>query len=235
MILAAGLGKRMQPLTNHTPKPLLQVGGRYLIELHLEKISQAGIQEVTINTHWLAEKIPAALGSGEKWGLKIHYSHEPVLLETAGGIQKALNNLIDNDADTFLLINGDVYFEWDLVEWLNKAQASIQNKQASLALVPNPKHHPVGDFCLQNDSNILGIKREASDKCFTYSGLGLYRGSFFSRLESGYQALGPLLKDAIAQQLIVGQLENDYWLDVGTPERLAELEARTLVKSSFTE
>lgn len=226
MILAAGLGKRMQPLTKHTPKPLLKVGDRYLIELHLEKLAKVGIQDVVINTHWLAEQIPAALGSGEKWGLTIHYSHEPELLETAGGIRQALRYLIDDESDTFLLINGDVYFEWDLAEWLNSAQATIQNKQACLALIPNPQHNLEGDFCFQDQSKILSLINASTDESFTYSGIGLYRGSFFSKLKLGYQAMKPLFDEAIAQQLIVGQVEHAYWLDVGTPERLDELVSR---------
>ena len=151
MILAAGLGKRMQPLTNFIPKPLLRVGDHYLIEFHLEKLANAGIRDVVINTHWLAEQIPSALGTGEKWGLNIQYSHEPELLETAGGIEHVLKNLVDDDSDTFLLINGDVYFEWNLGEWLKKAQALVAGKQAFLALVPNPQHHLEGDFCVQNE------------------------------------------------------------------------------------
>jgi MurNAc alpha-1-phosphate uridylyltransferase len=228
MILAAGLGKRMQPLTNFTPKPLLKVADRFLIEFHLEKLAKAGIQEVVVNTHHLAEQIPTALGSGEKWGLNIHYSHEPELLETAGGIRQALGHLIDDDTDPFLLINGDVYFEWDLSEWLEQAKATLNNKQACLVLIPNPEHHPEGDFCFQDKSKILCLKSTSFDKNFTYSGIGLYRGSFFSRLKPGYQAMKPLFDEAVKQQLIVGLVEYNYWLDVGTPGRLDELRSRLI-------
>lgn len=226
MILAAGLGKRMQPLTNFTPKPLLKVGDRYLIEFHLEKIAKAGIRDVVINTHWLAEQIPAALGSGDKWGLNIRYSHEPELLETAGGIRQVLKYLIDDDSETFLLINGDVYFDWELGGWLNKAQSLMKDKQAFLALVPNPKHHLDGDFCVQSETNELTLKKSANDQASTYSGLGLYKAALFSVLDLGYRPLGPLLKAAIEQQSIIGQVESAYWLDVGTPERLEELISR---------
>ncbi len=227
MILAAGLGKRMQPLTNFTPKPLLKVGNRYLIEFHLEKLAKAGIKEVIVNTHWLAEQIPAALGNGEKWGLNIRYSHEPDLLETAGGIRQALDYLVDDQNDTFLLINGDVYFEWDLHAWLNKASSTIADKKAFLALVPNPPHHTEGDFCFQRDTSHLQLKDMTSDQAYTYSGLGLYHKSLFSELALGYRPLGPVLKQAITENLIVGGLEMDFWLDVGTPERLEALISRT--------
>lgn len=225
MILAAGLGKRMRPLTSKTPKPLLRVGGRYLIEFHLEKLAAAGIHEVVINTHWLADQLPLALGSGEQWGLKIHYSHEPELLETAGGIRQALAYLVDEDSEAFLLINGDVFFEWDLSAWLAKSKCLLNNFQAVLALVPNPPHHVDGDFTYSSHSHILGLKQEPLQDAYTYSGIGIYRVSFFSSLKPGYQALGPILKQAIANQLIAGQVETDYWLDVGTPERLDELNA----------
>ena len=226
MILAAGLGRRMQPLTNTTPKPLLEVGGKYLIEFHLEKLAAAGIRDVVINTHWLADQLPQALGSGEKWGLNIHYSHEPELLETAGGIRQALDGLVDDVSDAFLLINGDVYFEWNLSTWLKKSEKSLNEHQAFLALVENPSHHSKGDFTCSSDSNLLGLKKNAPIDTYTYSGVGLYRASFFSGLDQGYQALGPLLKQAIADELIVGQVETAYWLDVGTPERLNTLIAR---------
>ena len=226
MILAAGLGKRMQPLTNACPKPLLKVAGRYLIEYHLEKLAKAGIRDVVINTHWLAEQIPEALGSGEKWGLTIHYSHEPELLETAGGIRQALDYLLDDGSESFLLINGDVYIEWDLNAWLNKAKRLMADKQAFLALVPNPAHHPEGDFSYQAEANELSLKASDVKQTFTYSGIGLYHTSLFSGLDIAHRPLGPLLKEAIAEHTILGQVENDYWLDVGTPERLNDLIAR---------
>ena len=230
MILAAGLGKRMQPLTDFTPKPLLKVAGRYLIEFHLEKLEKAGIQDVVINTHWLAEQIPVALGTGEKWGLIIRYSNEPELLETAGGVRQALSHLVDSNSEIFLLINGDVYFEWDLHDWLEKAKASISDKKAFLALVPNPRHHLEGDFSIQTETDVLKLKQLADDQAFTYSGIGLYQASLFSELALGYRPLGPLLKEAIEQHSILGQVERAYWLDVGTPERLEELISRKAEK-----
>jgi MurNAc alpha-1-phosphate uridylyltransferase len=181
----------------------------------------------------LAEQIPLALGKGEKWGLNIHYSYEPELLETAGGVRQVLSRLVDSDSETFLLINGDVFFEWDLTSWLDKAKASITNKKAFLALVPNPVHHIEGDFSIQAETNELKLKKAADDQAFTYSGIGLYNVSLFSELTLGYRPLGPVLKEAIDQQSIVGQVESAYWLDVGTPERLEELKARKHYKNNF--
>lgn len=225
MILAAGLGKRMRPLTDHTPKPLLKIGERYLIEFHLEKLAQAGIKEVVINTHWLAEQIPAALGNGERWGLQLHYSHEPELLETAGGIRQCLHRLADKPDDVFLLINGDVYFEWGLAEWITSAPVLDQQHPVFLALVQNPPHHPQGDFAYSSSDFCLSACDSDADT-YTYSGVGLYRASFFEHLEKGYQALGPLLKTGLEQRAVLGCPVDAYWLDVGSPERLVELRAR---------
>lgn len=222
MILAAGLGKRMQPLTNNTPKPLLKVAGQHLIEYHLAALASAGIHEVVINTHWLAEQMPIALGAGEKWGINIHYSHEPELLETAGGIRNALPYLVEDVSEPFLLINGDVFFEWNLLTWLERALVQLNTQHAFLALVPNPTHHLEGDFNCDQDTHMLALEGSSKSR-YTYSGVGIYRGSFFSELNQGYQALGPLLKQAIRDQKILGQVEHAYWLDVGTPERLDEL------------
>ena len=148
MILAAGLGTRMRPLTDTVPKPLLKVGGKYLIAYHLENIAKTDITDVVINTHWLAEKIPAALGDGSRWGLNIHYSHEPELLETAGGIANAMQTLVGDGDDRFLLLNGDVYTELDLKGWLSSISDIDARTLAHLALVNNPKHNAQGDFFL---------------------------------------------------------------------------------------
>lgn len=226
MILAAGLGTRMQPLTNSTPKPLLKIGQTHLIEFHLQKLALSGFTDVVINTHWLAEQIPAALGSGEKWGLNIHYSYEPELLETAGGIQNALPLLVDDESEHFLLINGDVYFEWDLKQWLKNASDQIQTALAYLALVPNPEHHLQGDFGFAPSSNNLCLKSSEHEEAFTYAGVGVYKVSLFSNLQKGYQALGPILKTEIENYAIKGDLQQDYWLDVGSIERLDLLTKR---------
>lgn len=220
MILAAGLGKRMRPLTEHVPKPLLQVEGKYLIEHHLQRLADAGIQDVVINTHWLAQQIPAALGNGEKWGLRIHYSHEHDLLETAGGIVQALPILCADD-DSFLLINGDIYSDFDLSDWLASAPSLSEAKAAYLALVDNPEHNPTGDFYL-SDEGLLSLTGEP-ESCKTYAGIALFHKGFFSGLELGPSLLGPQLKAAIGENKVIGSVLSDFWLDVGTPERLAEL------------
>jgi len=252
MILAAGLGKRMRPLTEYTPKPLLRVGGHYLIEYHLENLAKAGFKEVVINTHWLAEQLPAALGDGARWGLKIHYSYEPDLLETAGGIFKALPLLVEDQAlnvedqslkseaeqgDVFLVINGDVYCELDLAAWLKSAPELSTGKNAYIALVDNPDHHPEGDFIFRSEgqplalieSEVLASPNKVTS-AFTYSGLALFHSSFFkgifSTVPAAPRALGPLLKVAISEHKVLGTLMPDFWLDVGTPERFERLKSR---------
>jgi len=251
IILAAGLGKRMRPLTEQTPKPLLKVAGKYLIEFHLEQLAKAGITEVVINTFWLADQFMPALGTGERWGLKIHYSHEEKLLETAGGIFNALpllkekNSASNSDACPFLVINGDIYTEIDLVAWLKQAailkkQAPMLKKQAPslnepvnkklayLALVKNPDHNPEGDFYLDAKKGSLSLNHQTNTKlpCYTYAGVGLYHPDFFEHLTPGPQPLAPLLKERIAEKQVYASLIPDFWLDIGTPERLAQLQQR---------
>ncbi len=221
MILAAGFGKRMRPLTETTPKPLLEVAGKCLIEYHIENIAKAGIKEIVINTHWLAEKIPQSLGSGERWGVSLQYSHEPDILETAGGILQALPTLCERDSQ-FLVVNGDVYSELDLARLLAQAPRLSEGHQAYLALVPNPDHHPEGDFGIDSGSSLLKPHGQAEAN-FTYSGVGLYHRSLFQHLSPGRHALGPLLREGIEAGRISGEVSESFWLDVGTPERLEQL------------
>jgi len=226
MILAAGLGKRMHPLTDHTPKPLLKVAGQYLIEFHLERLAESGFKEVVINTHWLGEQLPEALGHGERWGLEIHYAHEALLLETAGGIQAALPFLGQDKKDQpFLVMNGDVYTELNLKAWLNNAPKLDKQNLAYLALVENPDHHTKGDFGLDAETSTLKMFDESSPS-FTYSGIALFHPHFFKGLNAGPNPLAPLLKKYIQTQQVLGGVISDYWLDVGTPERLEVLKAR---------
>ncbi len=224
MILAAGLGTRMRPLTDHTPKPLLQAGGQALIAYHLQQLQRAGIREVLINTHWLADQIERALGDGSQFGLSITYSYEPELLETAGGIAKALPFLSQGEAP-FLLLNGDVYCELDLQRWLAQTRLAPEHL-ARLALVPNPVHHPGGDFCLDVASERLELPAEGSSQTFTYAGIALFRPAFFAGVQPVPTRLAPLLFEHIKARRVCGEVITDYWLDVGTPERLAELDAR---------
>jgi len=230
MILAAGLGKRMRPLTERTPKPLLQIAGRYLIDFHLQNIANAGIKEVVINTHWLAEQIPEALGNGEQWRLNLTYSHEPVLLETAGGIIQALPSLSDGQ-EPFLLVNGDIYTELNLNEWLLQVlaldDALNRSRLACLAMVSNPAHHPEGDFRIDADTGLLQpLSKNLNLPALTYSGVGIFHPAFFEGLSPGPSQLGPLLQAQIRAGCVSGLVMSDYWLDVGTPERYTALQAR---------
>ncbi|MEZ5535009.1 MAG: nucleotidyltransferase family protein [Thiolinea sp.] len=213
MILAAGHGTRMRPLTDHTPKPLLKVGGKPLIVWHIEKLTRAGYRDIVINIGWLGDQIPAALGSGEQWGVTLHYSDEQQegVLETAGGIIKALPLLGD---EPFLVINGDVWCDYPCHP-VKLAPADL----AHLILVNNPPHHPDGDFSLRN-RRVLDDKKQV---CHTFSGIGYYRPELFAGLEYGKRPLAPLLCHAMRDKLVSGELYQGEWLDIGTPERLQVL------------
>ena len=212
MILAAGRGERLRPLTDSTPKPLLKVGDKSLIEYHLYKLAQAGIKEVIINTAWLGEQIQQALGNGEKYNLNIHYSDEgEQALETAGGIIKALPLLGDKP---FLIINGDIFTDYDFKQLTNLKLEG----DAHLIMVENPEHNTKGDFALDN-----GWLKNTGDSLYTYSGIGIYTKQFFAGYPEGITALAPILKEKIAQQKVSGELYKNAWTDVGTKERLQQL------------
>ncbi|MFO7808836.1 N-acetylmuramate alpha-1-phosphate uridylyltransferase MurU [Guyparkeria sp.] len=220
MILAAGRGERLRPLTDHTPKPLIEVGGKPLIEHHLEYLATAGIQRVVINLAHLGEQIRAHLGNGERWGLTIEYSVEGEqaedALETAGGIRQALDRL----GERFLLVNGDVLSDIDYAALANRRLCA--DCLFHLVLVDNPPHNPDGDFPL-DDTGQLGSEPTAG---LTYSGIGLFQANLFKDLPQGRRALGPVLRAAIANGLGCGHHHRGEWLDVGTPERLAEADRR---------
>lgn len=211
MILAAGRGERMRPLTESTPKPLLQAGARRLIEYHLLALARHGIEDVVINLSWLGKQISAYLGDGQRYGLRIQYSEEgDTPLETAGGIVQALPLLGEAP---FLLVNGDIYTEFDLA-----SLPARLTTDAHLVLVDNPEHHPQGDFAVQgNQLSLQGDK-------LTYSGIGIYSPRLFTQLDRGIRPLAPILREAIARGAISGQHYRGEWWDVGTPERLAELD-----------
>jgi MurNAc alpha-1-phosphate uridylyltransferase len=212
MLLAAGRGERMRPLTDRVPKPLLSVRGKPLIVYHLEKLAGAGVQQVVINLAWLGEQIRAALGDGSRWGLRIIYSDEGAeALETGGGIQRALSWLA---GEPFLVVNADVFTEFDFAALAIDPQAL-----AHLVLVPNPEHVPNGDFAL-----IDGRVRESGMPRVTYSGIGLFRAELFAGCTAGRFPLRPLLQRAIALDRLQGQLYSGPWSDVGTAERLAALQ-----------
>lgn len=215
MILAAGRGERMRPLTDHTPKPLLPVGGKPLIVWHLERLAAAGFKEVVINHAHLGEQIEQTLGSGSQWNISIAYSPEPPgALETAGGIANALPLLGD---EPFLVVNGDVYCDWDV----SRAASALQSDDlAHVVLVPNPPHNEKGDFALDQ-----GRAANESDARYTFSGIGIYRPALFADLERGKPAkLAPLLRAAMDNNQVSAQLHTGRWEDVGTPERLAQLD-----------
>lgn len=218
MILAAGRGERMRPLTDHTPKPLLEAGGRALIFRHLEKLAAAGFAQVVVNHAHLGAQIESAAGDGSRWGLRIRYSPETQALETAGGIRQALP-LIASPA--FAVVNGDVFSDYDYA-LLAAANLSRTGMQAHLVLVDNPPHNPRGDFGLR-----AGKVLDSGSPMLTFSGMGVYRSELFEPLVPGVkQALAPLLRGQIAQGRVSGEHFPGWWTDVGTPERLAELDAR---------
>ena len=217
MILAAGMGNRMRPLTLHTPKPLLEVGGKPLIVWHIEKLQKMGVQEIVINTAWLGEKLADALGDGSQFGVKILWSHEGQGLETAGGIIKALP-LLGNEP--FILVNGDVWTTMDFAPLLN---VQLQDDLAHLVLVENPVQHPQGDFTLAANKAYT-FEQARSGENLTYSGVAVMHPQMFDGLESGKRPLAPLLKQAMQEEKISAHKLQGVWMDVGTPERLNALD-----------
>ncbi len=253
MILAAGRGERMRPLTDTCPKPLLLAGGQPLIVWHLQRLAAAGFREVIINHDHLGAQIEAALQQGAAWGLTIRYSPEPAgALETAGGIANALPLLGDAP---FFVINGDIFCDWDVAR---ARDALAINNLAHLVLVANPTHHPQGDFTLNNGKVGAGDTPQSFEsdrrkcradrrkckadrrKCkavsgkspggaadkLTFAGIGVYRPALFSTITRGQPAkLAPLLRTAMTTGQVSGEQHHGRWIDVGTPERLAELDA----------
>lgn len=214
MLLAAGRGERLRPITDTLPKPLVTVAGKPLIVHHLEALARAGVREVVINLSWLGGLIRAALGDGRQFGVHIAYSEEgPEPLETAGGIFKALPLL---GARPFLVVNADIWTDMDFSRWL----ALPEDALARIALVPNPTHHPRGDFGLEG-----GHVVERPSERYTYTGVGVFRPELFAGCQPGKFPLLPLLQRAIAARRLRGELFTGEWCDVGTPERLARLDA----------
>lgn len=211
MILAAGRGERMRPLTDLLPKPLLAVGGKPLIVHHIEKLKAAGVTELVINHAWLGHKLVESLGDGSALGVTIHWSAEESALETAGGIVQALPLL---GSDPFLVINGDTWLD---VGYHTLVSQPLGNDLAHLWLVPNPPQHPSGDFALQGG-------RVMDTPAFTFSGVGLYDPAAFAGLAGGARKLAPLLRDWMAQGRVGGSLLAGEWRDIGTVDRLRELD-----------
>lgn len=212
MILAAGRGERMRPLTDHTPKPLLTAAGKPLIEYTLNALVKAGFTDIVINLAYLGEQIQTYLGDGSRYQASIRYSYEGDSgLETAGGIKNALPLLGDSP---FLVVNGDINCDFPLHPLHHK-----KIDLAHLILVNNPEHHPNGDFAIQKHA-LLSFENTPK---YTYSGIGLYHPDLFADIEPGKAALAPLLKKAMQTQRITGELHSGFWMDIGTPERLDQL------------
>ena len=228
MILAAGLGKRLRPLTETTPKPLLKVGNKPLIQYHVERLVSAGVRELVINTSWLGDQIEAFLGDGSRFGVDIAWSRESELLETGGGIRRALPLL---GSEPFLLINGDIWTDYPLIDLVD--QTWSEDMVARLVLVPNPIHHPDGDYTLGNEQKVgystishkNGSDNNQGEKTFTFSGLSVMRPEIFAVHSSASEKFP--LRDVLAGRINEGRVSGEIfcgvWWDVGTLERLKAL------------
>ena len=226
MVLAAGEGRRMRPLTDVTPKPLLTVAGRPLIEHHIVRLRDAGVTEIVVNVSYLGQQLVEFLGDGSRWGVELKASKEAAPLETAGGVVQALPCLGDQP---FLLVNGDIYTDFPFAKL---REVSLISGGGYLVLVANPPHHPEGDFCLHGhrlacvENTALAGGSAASIQSLTYSGIGLYDPQLFAAEAPGKNPLRPLLDRAVAGELLQGELYSGVWEDIGTPERLASINAR---------
>lgn len=217
MILAAGLGNRMRPLTLTTPKPLLAVGGKPLIVWHIEALKAVGVTDLVINTAWLGARLHEALGDGSALGVNIVWSDEGEPLETAGGIVQALPLL---GRDPFLLVNGDIWLRYDFARLRDRVLAE---RLAHLLLVDNPPQHPGGDFAFERASD-SGLIRPQGEEKYTFAGISLMSPRLFDGLLPGKAPLAPLLRQAIAAGRVSGEYHPGPWVDVGTPERLQALD-----------
>lgn len=224
MILAAGRGERMRPLTDSCPKPLLKVHGITLIEHHINKLTAVGITELVINHAWLGEHITDYFKDGKDFGVNIRYSEEPFgALETAGGIIKALPLLGD---EPFLIVNGDIYCDFDFTKLPHLADEQL----AHLIMVNNPEHNSNGDFAFANNTPEKDRLTRASTqlKKYTYAGIGVYHPKLFKGLAVAKTALAPILINAMAKNQITGSLYEGLWSDIGTPERLAQINRQVM-------
>ncbi len=217
MILAAGRGERLRPLTNHTPKPLLQVGKHKLIEYHLLALAAARVTRVVVNLSYLGHEIENYLGNGDTYGVEIVYSREPEgALETAGGIRHALPMLKD---EQFLVVNGDIFCDvkFELLQLSDDASMH-------LVMVDNPQHHPLGDFALDQHTSPARLQIKAPDATgYTFSGIGVYRADIFAGLPRGRLALAPVICQQITRSAVTAQLHSGQWFDVGTVDRLHQV------------
>lgn len=213
MILAAGRGERLRPLTDEMPKPLVEVGGQSLLERHLDRVHEAGIGTVVINLGWLGDRIVERVGSGRRYGLEVVYSQEgDNILETGGGICKALPTLGD---EPFLVVNADIFTDMPVPD-IELAEEHLGH----LVMVPSPEYRAVGDFDIED-----GLIRNTTEQRLTFSGVAIYRPRFFKDCEAGRFPLAPMLRDAADRGRLSGSVYGGLWADVGTPERLASLRA----------
>ncbi len=217
MILAAGLGNRMRPLTLYKPKPLLEVGGKPLIVWHIEKLKKIGVTEIVINSAWLADILIGTLGDGSQFGVDIRWTREEEGLETAGGIINALPLLGDAP---FILVNGDVWTTFDFASLLD---VQLGDDLAHLVFVSNPEQHPEGDFTLAN-GRAYTFDQNVSGENLTYSGIAVYSPKMFKGLENGKRPMLPLFKQGMLEEKISAEKMQAAWVDVGTPERLMALD-----------
>lgn len=220
MILAAGRGERMGELTMHTPKPLLRVGGHFLIEYAIANLKKAGIEDIVINVSYLADQIKSALGNGSAFGVNLFYSHEPERLETGGGIFKALPLLGD---EPFIVVSADIVTLFPFHLLLLKPQ-----KLAHLIMVPNPTFHPAGDFGIEQNQIVL-----SEDNRFTFGNIGIYHPDLFRACQHGYFPLVNVLRPAIASGFVTGELFKGLWHNIGTSEDLHQLNLRAREDSNL--
>tara|TARA_B100000405_G_scaffold262390_1_gene198310 strand:- start:611 stop:1300 length:690 start_codon:yes stop_codon:yes gene_type:complete len=225
MILAAGLGKRMRPLTENTPKPLLKVDGKPLVEHLIEHLIAGGVTGVVINHHHLGEMIKNFLGDGSKFGIEILYSEEVDLLETGGGIINSLPKLKD---ESFIVVNADVWtdFDFNRLDYINAEQCL-----AHLVLVKNTKENPTGDFYI-NQSGLIHDAAGSESKCLTFSGISVLHRKLFEGYQTQPMSLVPLLKMAMGKNLVTGQVHDGVWIDVGTPQRLEQVNSLSSLSES---
>ena len=217
MILAAGLGNRMRPLTLYKPKPLLEVGGKPLIVWHIKKLKDIGVTEIVINSAWLADVLMGTLGDGSQFGVQIRWTREDEGLETAGGIINALPLL---GTEPFILVNGDVWTTFDFSSLLD---VNLENDLAHLVFVSNPEQHPNGDFTLA-EGRAYTFDQNQQGENLTFSGVSVIHPKMFDGLENGKRPLAPLLKKAMLDGKISAEKMQAAWVDVGTPERLSDLD-----------
>ena len=217
MILAAGLGNRMRPLTLYKPKPLLEVGGKPVIVWHIKKLKEIGVTEIVINSAWLADVLIGALGDGSQFGVQIRWTREDEGLETAGGIINALPLL---GTEPFILVNGDVWTTFDFSSLLD---VNLENDLAHLVFVSNPEQHPNGDFTLA-EGRAYTFDQNQQGENLTFSGVSVIHPKMFDGLENGKRPLAPLLKNAMLDGKISAEKMQAAWVDVGTPERLSDLD-----------